>query len=416
MVILADPTDRVTFRPDVHLSRSEDGSARGFLRVTEASSGWSAPADLARPLGWSDREEEERRFEAAEEVRLLYVAVTRAREELVVARWPDGRGSSAWEPLDPWLEENAEILPMEIDEPLEREGVDLTPAAVETALREAGAAVASAARPTYRHLTVTELAKGRTANGRGIGGTGGADTGGTELRGFSWGSAVHGALAAAAGDPPRETLRAACRNLLVESQRPLDDHGEPEELTELLDLVASVQASELWARARSAERFLAEVPFSLPDVELEDPAIARDNGEAAGPSRDATGGRGRRQLDLFAAPDELGASTAGQGSGEGAENGPEPRDGCADAVAGSGAPGRGRGILEGVIDLAFKEDGGWVIADYKTDVGTDPDFPARADAYRRQVDLYAEAWSRLTGEPIKERVLFFTAQKRIESW
>ncbi|NIR78756.1 MAG: hypothetical protein GWO00_10355, partial [Gemmatimonadetes bacterium] len=48
-----------------------------------------------------------------------------------------------------------------------------------------------------------------------------------------------------------------------------------------------------------------------------------------------------------------------------------------------------------MIDLAFKEDGGWVIADYKTDVGTDPDFPARADAYRRQVDLYAEAWSRL---------------------
>jgi ATP-dependent exoDNAse (exonuclease V) beta subunit len=57
-----------------------------------------------------------------------------------------------------------------------------------------------------------------------------------------------------------------------------------------------------------------------------------------------------------------------------------------------------------------------VIADYKTDLGTDPEFGMRLDAYRRQVDLYAEAWTRLTGAPVKERVLFFTAQGRIESW
>jgi ATP-dependent helicase/nuclease subunit A len=73
-------------------------------------------------------------------------------------------------------------------------------------------------------------------------------------------------------------------------------------------------------------------------------------------------------------------------------------------------------VLEGVVDLAFREADGWVIADYKTDVGTDPDFVERSKAYRRQVDLYAEAWSRLTGEPVKERVLFYTTQRRIETW
>jgi len=73
-------------------------------------------------------------------------------------------------------------------------------------------------------------------------------------------------------------------------------------------------------------------------------------------------------------------------------------------------------ILEGVVDLAFRERGGWVIADYKTDVGTDADFRARAEGYRRQVDLYARAWTRLTGEPVKERVLFYTAQGRTDSW
>ena len=69
-----------------------------------------------------------------------------------------------------------------------------------------------------------------------------------------------------------------------------------------------------------------------------------------------------------------------------------------------------------MIDLVFREDGGWVIADYKTDLGTDPDFVNRVTAYRRQVDLYADAWAQLTGEPVKERVLFFTAQGRIEAW
>ena len=57
-----------------------------------------------------------------------------------------------------------------------------------------------------------------------------------------------------------------------------------------------------------------------------------------------------------------------------------------------------------------------MIADYKTDVGTDADFERRAEGYRRQVDLYAKAWQQLTGEKVKERVLFFTAQDRIESW
>jgi len=33
--------------------------------------------------------------------------------------------------------------------------------------------------------------------------------------------------------------------------------------------------------------------------------------------------------------------------------------------------------------------GSWTIADYKTDVGTDPDFEERKVAYRRQVEMYA---------------------------
>ena len=77
---------------------------------------------------------------------------------------------------------------------------------------------------------------------------------------------------------------------------------------------------------------------------------------------------------------------------------------------------QGPDSIEGVVDLAFREEGGWVIADYKTARGTDPNFSSRLKAYRQQVDLYADAWTLLTGDPVKERILFFTAQDRLESW
>jgi ATP-dependent exoDNAse (exonuclease V) beta subunit len=58
-----------------------------------------------------------------------------------------------------------------------------------------------------------------------------------------------------------------------------------------------------------------------------------------------------------------------------------------------------------------------VLADYKTDVFADEaSRRARVDRYRRQVDLYADCWTRLTGEPVRERVLVFTSEGREERW
>ncbi|MBT8489359.1 MAG: UvrD-helicase domain-containing protein [Gemmatimonadetes bacterium] len=398
VVILADPTDRRVFRPDVHLARGDDGRAEGFLRVTEVSTGPRPSDDLARPLGWADREEEEARFEAAEEVRLLYVAVTRAREELVVARWPEGRGTSPWAPLDDWLDSHATLLEWDIDEPLAREELELTPESVRAERQSAAEALEAGSRPSHRHVTVTEVAKGHTVRSSGVPPVGPPEAG-AALRGYSWGSAVHGALAVATAAVSAEALRAACRNLLIENQRPLDDHGEPVEIAELLTLLEAVRSSSLWSRAMKAERFMAEVPFSVPDVEPEatEEPPRRPEKSAEPP---------KRQLDLFG--EEI-------VSAEEVETDTRPVV-AAPAATPELPSAHARMVLEGVIDLAFRESDGWVIADYKTDVGTDPHFASREEAYRRQVDIYARAWQRLTGEPVKERVLFFTSQGRIERW
>jgi hypothetical protein len=62
-------------------------------------------------------------------------------------------------------------------------------------------------------------------------------------------------------------------------------------------------------------------------------------------------------------------------------------------------------LMEGVIDLAFVEDGGWVIVDFKTDADISGHSSGRRDQYQRQLQWYASALSRLTGLPARAYLL-----------
>jgi ATP-dependent exoDNAse (exonuclease V) beta subunit len=53
-------------------------------------------------------------------------------------------------------------------------------------------------------------------------------------------------------------------------------------------------------------------------------------------------------------------------------------------------------LVEGVVDLAFEENGEWTVVDYKTDREI---AAAGEDQYRRQIALYVSAISRATGTP-----------------
>ena len=54
-------------------------------------------------------------------------------------------------------------------------------------------------------------------------------------------------------------------------------------------------------------------------------------------------------------------------------------------------------LVEGVVDLAFRDDGMWVVVDFKTD----RELKVALDVYRRQVQLYAQMVARATGEPTR---------------
>jgi ATP-dependent helicase/nuclease subunit A len=140
-----------------------------------------------------------------------------------------------------------------------------------------------------------------------------------------------------------------------------------EETEELSSLVRSVVRSEFWSRAMTAGRKHFEVPFSV-----------------------RVGPKDRDYAGLASAAPLV------------ALGGARPV-----AVA-PGAPV----LLSGAIDLAFFEEGGWVIADYKSDRVSEAALDALVAYYRPQVQLYTRFWAKITGDKVKETGLYFTALDR----
>ncbi|MBQ3760458.1 MAG: UvrD-helicase domain-containing protein [Clostridia bacterium] len=67
-------------------------------------------------------------------------------------------------------------------------------------------------------------------------------------------------------------------------------------------------------------------------------------------------------------------------------------------------------LVQGCIDLCYVKDGKWVLVDYKTDgAGEDEDILSR---YGNQLTLYARALTNLTGKPVSKAVIALVRQGR----
>jgi ATP-dependent helicase/nuclease subunit A len=169
--------------------------------------------------------------------------------------------------------------------------------------------------------------------------------------GTEWGTVIHFLLETALREPGSD-LEGQARAALEEQGLP------PSRASEALAVVAAVQASEIWRRAAVAGRLLVEVPFEI-CLQPGDPLLLM-----------GAGGLGAGAVPV---------------------------------------------LVRGVIDLAFREAAGWAIVDWKTDaVRTPVELAERTRHYAPQVRLYADIWARITGEPLAERGLFFTAANRYE--
>ena len=64
-------------------------------------------------------------------------------------------------------------------------------------------------------------------------------------------------------------------------------------------------------------------------------------------------------------------------------------------------------LLQGVVDLYAQVEGGILVADFKTDFVTEETMQARSEEYRPQLLAYSEALERILERPVVRRVLYF---------
>jgi ATP-dependent helicase/nuclease subunit A len=263
VVFLADPMAGVTARADIGIVR-EGAGARGYFAITKPK-GEHGQETLAQPAGWASFEQEELRFVAAEESRLLYVAATRARELLVVSEWlgaVKGRVTKPWAALQPFLAARPaiEVPPWPVERFLGQP--DLSPAARDAAAEERRAKFAHIAPPDFQTIAISSMAEHSVDH---------ADLEVEGPTGRDWGSLLHSLLEYAA-------MNTECSMQELEAIARWHCAGQPvaQSIGEALDAVARVRASAFWDRVRQAEERLVEVPLAaLQDEGAAVPIIAR---------------------------------------------------------------------------------------------------------------------------------------------
>lgn len=309
VVILADPLGiSKEYAPELHVTRTADKPA-GYFTVTSPTGHYGTQL-LAVPQNWEAQASEEKIYEDAEKKRLDYVAVTRAKNILVVSTYREGRKKKAWEFLSDYLEGAPKLEVPEAPAKKKREIFDIEKSEWDREKSGMHEDIHSICTQSYNAESVTASIdkSGVFEESAGSGPT--------------WGTIVHRALEACANGK-RDRLETLGQKWLADEKLP------PEQLPRLTELADKVMKSELWKRLLEAKEKYYEVPFSI--------------------MKEGT-------------------------------------------------------VLSGVIDLAFKEEDGWVLVDYKTD-----DFekdPKRKEVYEKQLDMYAESWQKATGEKVKEKLLY----------
>lgn len=336
VVFLADfqrrePGETPAEGPFLHIDRSGDRTV-GWLAAT-AGGGWTKRI-VAAPPGWERLCVRERAFEAAEQIRLDYVAATRPGACLVVSLFekhdPGNKtrpetfsAEGAWSRFGPHLATAADLP-------------DAAPAAARPAAAAAPPAgdgvrdrldrlVGGLQQPTFARISprelLTEPAQGIRFTGHGLG--------------EPWGRAIHRLLELAARDPHLDLEAAAATALSNEDV-------SPAHVARAVETVRSVMASDVWRRAHAGAARHVETPFSIQIRGADLPARLR------------------------ALADDGGV--------------PLPT------------------VVRGVIDLVFRESGSgtWTVVDWKTDSVQAGSAELLEAHYRPQVELYAECWRLLT--------------------
>jgi ATP-dependent helicase/nuclease subunit A len=420
VVILAHPCKRVEVSPDridSHIVRTGEKPV-GYFAFTQKKGYQSIK--IAQPPGWEAYVAEEQKYLEAEKIRLLYVAATRARNLLIISTGGRDNRKNPWREL---LESPAvdHIETIEIKDTAETAATHPPAATLRTGEgRESGEGgepgetataweellafreqlpqrIAAASRRGWQRVQPSEVRfKVSRAAGEAWGGDeSGWEEGGPEKTGLIFGGGPEEAAASVAPMPAGRWEAAS-----AEKQQAL-----PAEKPGAVSVVAGgAEWGSLMHRALEAlvkdradlEGFLlAELEaFNLPAKLLSTvmQALERFKGTALWQKIQAAGENKHTEVPFSLYVDE---------------NHPLY------ALFSKEVAGRLPALVNGVIDLVYRDAEGWVIVDYKTDRVADETALRRLlTQYTPQIYAYARAWENLTGEKVVGGELFFLDLQR----
>ena len=355
VVFLACPLGEFAHPVKLHIDRT-GGKVLGFMGIEGEKRGKGPAPVLAHPEDWEEFREKEKAYERAEDLRLRYVAATRAGGALIITQRM-GKGNlnrfNPWHYFAPYLPADQELFDPDQPSPGPSHEGHIESDEFELAMEALGTRMKKVQTPTYDLRGAKELAMdtndknfdpiGSPVNNAAIVpavervNSTPAMTTATGEHGVEWGEVIHQLLEIAMKNPKADLLRLA--DVI------LAEHGlDAEHTLEAVEEVRAVTHSEIWKRASKSVRKFTEIPFQ----------VLTDDGEH------------------------------------------------------SEVPT----LLRGMIDLVFLENDGWVIVDYKTDNIKGSRLKDLATKYGPQVRLYANAWEKCTGDKVKETGLYFLKQNK----
>jgi len=258
VVFLVAPTNGMSPRCDIRIARSA-GQALGSVAVRAENPYGGRGEVRAAPLDWPQQEARELEALQAEQIRLLYVATTRARDALVVSQWAEqhGRVTLAWEHLLPFLNGAPEI-PWQVDE----ESLESTPVSlndVNQATLEREARWAACREPSWHRRSVSGQNSEKKLEFKAFEIPEELQGGERLDVGPAWGDLIHRLLEQAVRRP----------NLTDQELKRLANwfiYDEPD-LAPVVPLavqtVQDVMKTEFWQKVLQGERHLAEVPLGV---------------------------------------------------------------------------------------------------------------------------------------------------------
>ncbi|MGE5544373.1 MAG: PD-(D/E)XK nuclease family protein, partial [Bacillota bacterium] len=243
VVFLANPGKTVNRDPSLHINR-QAGMPVGYYVVEKKGPFFSSQV-LGRPLEWEEQLKREIEYTTAEEIRLLYVAATRARNLLVISCYEGKPENSPWVKLERFCTGLSELEEVEVIRQDDARRPSLDEDALNNARRRFLPANSAVKDPSYSVASVTEMAGSYAPR----------PVGERTGKGTEWGRVIHRVLATLAAGRVTD-LDLLVANALAEEDR------NPEEKDEALLLIKGITNSPLWQRmSRSSRRFM-EIPFS----------------------------------------------------------------------------------------------------------------------------------------------------------